>query len=278
MNNKTAKKELEENGVVFFPKLVSEEKCDAVLKNTFSLLSHYASVPEELNKMDKPWEHDLFHETMKKLREGDPELFGALYDSAQGSVSLDNLLTDESITKVAADLLGITVFSLSSSGHIQRMDQPKDARNLYGWHQERSYYPQNRDGRNGLAIWIPLIDVPLNGGALVVAKGSHKAGYLKQDPKQESELHSTQHTVPDEIVKKYDEVLLPTKKGDAIITYMTTMHKSSVNKTSRFRFNVIGRYHNAIAPDFVPYRYTYTHNKRIKDDLKEKGLDVSDLD
>lgn len=272
------REELKTNGFVTVRGLVPAKKCEAVLKSTFGLLCRFAEIPEEFKRQEKPWKNPKFHSYMQKLRDSNPETFGAMYDAALSNVMLANLLTDTKVIETVGSLLNVPAESLSLSGHIERMDPPTtDTRNLYNWHQERSYYPQNRDGLNGLAIWIPLMDVDLDGGTLIVGKGSHTQGFIKVSPQRETPLHSTQYQVPDEIANKYEQVTFPVQAGDALIMYMTTIHKSSMNKSNRFRFVVIGRYHIATADDFTPYRYTYTSNKYVKNLLEKRGDDVSDL-
>lgn len=271
------KGELKKNGFLTIKKLVPKKKCEEVLKNTFTLLCRFSKVPEKLKKSKKPWKEKLFHECMQKLRTENPEAFGAMYDSATSSIALNNLFTDANLTKKIASLLDTKPESFSLSGLIQRMDPPNDSRNLYDWHQERSYYPQNRDGLNGIVVWIPLMDISLNSGALVVAKGSHKKGYVKSSAKKDTELHSTQYKIPSEIVDKYESVMKAISAGDALLMYMTTMHKSSNNESDKFRFVAIGRYHNETTDDFIPFRNTNKYNEYVKNILEKNGEDVSDI-
>ena len=43
------------------------------------------------------------------------------------------------------------------SGTMLRLDPPNDRRNLYDWHQDHSYYRQNKSGKNGLVISVHYI-------------------------------------------------------------------------------------------------------------------------
>jgi|TARA_Y100000310_G_scaffold13801_1_gene14036 hypothetical protein len=256
---------------------VEKERLDLVLKNTLAILSRFTAVPNSLGRSGNLRDNTDFHSLLGSLRKENPDAFGALYDSAQSSVVLDNIFTSGEVPKTVAELLGVEIEELSNSGHIQRMDAPKDTRNLYGWHQEISYYPQNRDGTNGLVVWIPMLDVPSDGGALVIAKESHKEGFVRVASKKDSKLSSTQNLIDETILEKYEQIKTPAKAGDAVVMYMTTIHKSSNNETDRFRFVAIGRYHIATSDDFTPYRYNYFNNRWIENNLKKEGWDVSDL-
>jgi len=267
--------ELKKKGFVVIPNLVSQAQCDRVLENTCALLRHYADSP--VLSAEKPWLNQEFHDYLGTLRKADPKLFGAIYDSASASVALTGLLVNDEVNQTVAELLDVIPAWLTSSGYIQRMDAPEDTRNLYDYHQDRPYYPQNRNGENAVVVWIPLMDVPLDGGALTTLEGSHVEGYLKTKGEQPTEFHSTQYHIPDEIIAKYKPASIPTKAGDGLFMYMTTIHKSGLNHTNLFRFVAIARYHNAVADDFVPYRVQYKFNKLLTERLAERGEDVSDL-
>ena len=59
------------------------------------------------------------------------------------------------------------------------MDLPHDKLHYVDWHQDRSYFPQNRDGLHGLVCWIPLTDITEEMGAIHISPKSHLAGNLK---------------------------------------------------------------------------------------------------
>ena len=59
------------------------------------------------------------------------------------------------------------------------MDPPTDDRNSLDWHQEASYYKQNLDPSHGIVAWIPLHDVRIAHGPVMVCPGSHREGLLE---------------------------------------------------------------------------------------------------
>jgi hypothetical protein len=58
---------------------------------------------------------------------------------------------------------------------------------------------------------------------------------------------------------------------------MTTCHKSRENKTNKFRFTAIGRYHTATSNDFAPFRYKYNFNRDAIERIKQRGYDIQDI-
>ena len=95
------------------------------------------------SKVSKELEDNLLD-----LRINRPDIFGYLYDSVQSCVSLNQLLTYKKLINVLCNISGNKQEYFSTSGHIQRIDPPNDKKNLYDWHQETSYYRQNKSGKN----------------------------------------------------------------------------------------------------------------------------------
>ena len=76
--------------------------------------------------------------------------------------------------KIAADLMGVDGVRLY---HDQALY--KEAKGgLTPWHQDQYYWPLDTD--NTVTMWMPLVNVPIETGALTFASGSHKEGFLGQ--------------------------------------------------------------------------------------------------
>ncbi len=74
--------------------------------------------------------------------------------------------------KIAADLMGVegvrlyhdqSLYKEAGGGHTP-------------WHQDQYYWPLNT--ANTVTLWMPLVDVPIDMGALTFATGSHQEGFL----------------------------------------------------------------------------------------------------
>jgi ectoine hydroxylase-related dioxygenase (phytanoyl-CoA dioxygenase family) len=74
--------------------------------------------------------------------------------------------------KIAAELMGVAGVRLY---HDQALY--KEAHGGYTpWHQDQFYWPLDTD--NTITMWMPLVDVPVEMGALTFASGSHREGFL----------------------------------------------------------------------------------------------------
>ena len=50
----------------------------------------------ELDELEYPWKSELFHKKLIEFRKKDPKLFGAIYDSLKTSLTLTQLVSDDS--------------------------------------------------------------------------------------------------------------------------------------------------------------------------------------
>ena len=158
-----------------------------------------------------------------------------------------------------------------------RLDAPEDVRNVINWHQERAYFPQNRDGLHGLVCWVPLTNITEEMGAIHISFKSHLEGNLKLTQKNKHDsLHSTQVPVPNELVKKYDDIVAPVSIGDLVLFNMLVFHRSGKNISDKVRLTVQARFHVSTADDFIPFELNNYYNPYIKQKLEEK-YDCSDI-
>ena len=266
-----------DNGYVIIKDVIKKKRLDSLLENIFKLYCKYSDNLGEFEVKDRPWETEMFHEKLIELRKTKPDEFGAIYDSLKTSLCLTQLVTDDKVVENVASLLKIKVSDLSVSEPMCRLDVPDDNRNALNWHQERSFFPQNRDGKNGLVCWIPLIDVTEEMGAIHISPKSHFEGQLKLTTnKKENSSYTTQIPVPEKFIEKYNDVVVPINAGDAVFFNMLLFHRSGQNVSNQIRFAVQGRFHTSTTDDFIPFDLINYYNPYIKEKL-EKKYDCSDI-
>lgn len=252
------------DGYFIAENIISEKKINAVLETIFKIYYKY-NPSTKLPELQEPWNTSMFHDEMIKFRQSDPRVYSVLYDSAQSSTSLIQLVSDEQIVSYAASLLGTKTTELSITEGMVRMDTPGDKKNIAGWHQEISYVRNN-----GLVVWIPLSDITTELGPLQVCPKSHHEGELKVV--KENNLPSDVSTVSiDEIksetIEKYPIKQVEIKKGDALFFDMKLFHRSGLNTSNRIRFSCQTRFANITAKDFVPFRETKSYNKFVLEQI-----------
>ena len=175
------------NGFAIVKNIVPTQRINSILENIFNLFCKYSTDYEDLKNMERPWNMELFHKKLIELRKKDVESFGAIYDSLKTSITLTQLVTDDKVVDYVAKFLKIKSSDLSISEPMCRLDVPNDKRNRLDWHQERSFFPQNRNGLNGLVCWIPLTDITEEMGPIHISPRSHTEGQLKLSNERKEE-------------------------------------------------------------------------------------------
>ena len=265
------------NGFAIVKNIVPAQRINSLLENIFNLFCKYSTDCQELKNMEKPWNTELFHKKLIEFRQKDPESFGAIYDSLKTSLTLTQLITDNKVVDFVAKFLKIKPSDLSISEPMCRLDVPNDKRNTLDWHQERSFFPQNRNGLNGLVCWIPLTDITEEMGPMHISPRSHAEGQLKLSNKTKKNMsYTTQIPVPEEFVSKYEDLVVRANAGDAVFFNMLLFHRSGQNISNKVRLATQGRFHTSTADDFIPFDLINYYNPFIKQKL-EKKYDCSDI-
>ena len=265
------------NGFAIVKNIVPAQRINSLLENIFNLFCKYSTDCQELKNMDKPWNTELFHKKLIEFRQKDPESFGAIYDSLKTSLTLTQLVTDNKVVDFVAKFLKIKPSDLSISEPMCRLDVPNDKRNTLDWHQERSFFPQNRNGLNGLVCWIPLTDITEEMGPMHISPRSHAEGQLKLSNRtKKNTSYTTQIPVPEEFVSKYEDLVVRANAGDAVFFNMLLFHRSGQNISNKIRLATQGRFHTSTADDFIPFDLINYYNPFIKQKL-EKKYDCSDI-
>ena len=265
------------NGFAIVKNIVPAQRINSLLENIFNLFCKYSTDCQELKNMDKPWNTELFHKKLIEFRQKDPESFGAIYDSLKTSLTLTQLVTDNKVVDFVAKFLKIKPSDLSISEPMCRLDVPNDKRNTLDWHQERSFFPQNRNGLNGLVCWIPLTDITEEMGPMHISPRSHAEGQLKLSNRtKKNTSYTTQIPVPEEFVSKYEDLIVRVDAGDAVFFNMLLFHRSGQNISNKIRLATQGRFHTSTADDFIPFDLINYYNPFVKQKL-EKKYDCSDI-
>lgn len=257
------KKTFKNEGFIIFKKIAKSQDIENVFKTLYFLYNKYSK-----NKLNK-YNRNKLSECLIKIRKSNWAVFSKIYDDLQVSNSVYKLLHSEEIFDIGRSLLGQKKYSpIAVSGTMLRLDPPKDRRNLYDYHQDHSYYHQNKSGKNGLVISVALHNIGLKNGALKVALKSHKLGFLKVDTKRKNSYSAQQYSINSTKLKKYKITRQIMNKGDVSAIYLDTVHCSADNFSDELRVTGLVRVHNIMSGDFRSYR----DNSAFIDEIKKKKI------
>ena len=268
----------EKNGFVIVKNIIPISRIQVLFKSIIKMYCKYSGDAEDFKDFEEPWNSDLFHQKMREFRKNDPQSFGAMYDTLRTNLSLMQLVADDVLVDSAAQFLRRKPEEISMSDPVVRLDVPGDDRNAHGWHQERAYFPHNRDGLHGMVCWIPLFDCNKENGTIHVCRGSHQEGLVNAVRKKKTSVsETTRIAVPEDYVKKYEPIIVEAKQGDAVFFNMLLFHRSGENISNKLRITVQNRLHVAIADDFIPFDIINHYSEFVKQKLLEKNYDCSDI-
>ena len=108
-------------------------------------------------------------------------------------------------------------------------------------------WPSTQGSLDSVTLWLPLVDVTEEMGALQVVPGSHLQGLLSHKDE----------TVPQIIDEDKDWAWksIPLQMGDAIFMSSFLVHRSGNNITDKIRWATHFRYDNADEPTFIERQY-----------------------
>lgn len=121
---------------------------------------------------------------------------------------------------------------------------PNEKLTTLPWHQDSAYMPHTENDTH-LTVWLPLVDVEVENGALQFLPGSHTSG-LQTYHRVEGEAFTVPVQSPTSSHTNIDT--LEMKKGDLLIFNNLVFHRSLLNRSDTIRWSVDFRYSQTGTP------------------------------
>ena len=150
-----------------------------------------------------------------------------MYDSVQISNEFQKILFNNNLDLIAEKFLKIKRDNLLVRGMQLRMDFPNDTRNSYSWHQDNAYDRYNLYSKNGVVLWLPLVDTNKQNGTLLIKPGSQNSSYnCSARVDKGDRYNSEQILVKKKYLRKYKTESVDVKKNSSLATYFWIFPKN----------------------------------------------------
>ena len=117
---------------------------------------------------------------------------------------------------------------------------------------------------NAMVVWVPLVDIGKDLGALEIVPKSHVLGLLES---VENDWYRTVEGTADD---KY--VSVEVKAGDALFFSAFLLHRSGNNITDSVRWSCHFRYNDLAEPTFIERKYPNPYIYKPEQDLITKDF------
>ena len=244
------------NGYKVYKNLINSESSIKLFKSFLKVLK-FCGIGKNFKSFSKikNWQSPELHQKLIELRKKDKHHFALIYDVMHKSNSINAFCMQNKLDEIAKDFLGIKNDELMMRSQI-RMDVPYDKRNTFGWHQDSAYDKLNNNPRNGVVLWIPLLDAEIDKGALEIKPKSQSEKNIYIVKKKYKKFQSPQLIVPDTSLAKYETLKVPIKKNQCLAMYANLFHKSGNNFSNKVRFTIIARFNKILSNDFYIFKKT----------------------
>ena len=240
-----------EKGFVLEKGFFRQQEIDRIrdeAKEVFTLQMVRLGIVDSVNVGEREFEEGMF-----ELFEKDIQAFANCGKQAQHLISLHRLSLDARIVNRLEEL-GLS-FPNVSTRPVMMFNHERLAKKEVYWklssHQD---WRSMQGSLDSMVVWVPLVDVGKDLGALEIAPGSHRWGLL------EAELRDGYGQLEQEI-EGSEMVPVEVERGDALFFSSFLAHQSGTNVTEHIRWSCHFRYNNLHERTFVergfPHPYVY---------------------
>lgn len=215
-----------------------------------------------------PLTQEEFERGMVELFERDLQVFTNCGKQVQHLISLHRLSLDERILAALREL-GLE-FPNVSTRPILYFNSPTLAKKEVYWrlspHQD---WRSMQGSLDSVIVWVPLMDIDKQLGALEAIPGSHRWGLL---PSEMVDGYGNMSAPPD----ASQFVAMEVEKGDALFFSSLLVHQSGTNVSGAIRWSCHFRYNNLRDASFIDRGFPHPYLYKPQEDLITPGFPTAD--
>jgi hypothetical protein len=205
-----------------------------------------------------------FEDAMARLFQEDLPTFTNCGKQAQHLISLHRLSLDDRIVEKLREL-GLSWPNVSTRPVLYFNSERLAKKEVYWRLDVHQDWRSMQGSLDSVIVWIPLIDIDVQLGALEVIPESHLWGLLDADMEDgyghvQSEVDESQF-IPVEV-----------ERGDALFFSSFLVHRSGTNVTDSIRWSCHFRYNNLAEPTFLERGYPHPYIYKPQEELITPGF------
>jgi ectoine hydroxylase-related dioxygenase (phytanoyl-CoA dioxygenase family) len=247
------------NGYVIVKNAILEQYIDDLMEFIASVIKMEA---ERLGMKDDYTTEQLLHSVLGNIKKKNRDSSSWIYQTINNSNIFKKFIYNLELDQIIKKLLHMGDLNhLATVNPALRIDMPFDNDNIRDWHQDSHYFLDNEKGSDALVTWICLGDAYKENGSIFVCPKSHKEGRLNSKHSTGSSGVSEQFVTDNDIVNKYEKIIVEAKKGDVVLFNMDLIHKSGNNISKFIRYTTQLRYSNLGKLDYTPPQTSINYRK-----------------
>jgi phytanoyl-CoA hydroxylase len=236
---------LKEQGYLPLPQLLDPAVTQPLIQEFEAIIDDHARRAYRAGRLADPFESEPFDRRLALLHaamdaDDAGELWRAVHGKHQKSAGMFAIITHPALLDVVESLIGPEI--LAHPQFNARAKLPHQQATVVPWHQDLGYLHDDADETFMVNFWIPLVDAPMESGALQVIPGSHRWGRIPH------ETIDGYLGIPEPALPPHQVVDCPLEIGDALLIQHKTVHRSVPNISDRVRWSLDLRYSDPAQP------------------------------
>lgn len=214
-----------ENGYLLVKGVFTTEEVEVMRTAVDNIIKRAAQTEYDHNST---WQGDYIpQEELKKL------VLKGFHDVHYHDASFTHAMTHPKMVAILQKLIGPNV----QLHHSKMLVKPPEKGAAFPMHQDYPYFPHEK--HTMLAASMHLDDADEENGCIHVIPGSHKQGPIP---------HVGRHYLNHKEYPISKGIACPAKAGDVLFFNYLTIHGSDVNRSNRYRRNVLFQYRDPMDP------------------------------
>jgi hypothetical protein len=234
-----------EEGYLLLPRLIDPAVLQPLIREFEAIIEARARQADQEGRLGDRFEGEPFDRRLGLLYASMVDddaagLWQAVHGKHQKSAGMFAIITHPALLDVVESLIGPEI--LAHPQFNARAKLPRHQATVVPWHQDLGYLHADADDTFMVNFWIPLVDAPMESGALQVIPGSHRWGRVPH------EMVDGYLGIPESALPPHAIVDCPVPVGGALLIQHKTVHRSVPNVSDRVRWSLDLRYSDPAQP------------------------------